>query len=92
MTYYLELSQHEVHDKIPFQIIAETVESSRWNTCKRKRMQKDWFDDCEIRHLSGLKNLAHRWYLTSGVPSKGVKMSIETYQLWQKFALFCSLV
>ena len=92
MTFHIELTQREVYEKIPFPIVVEAVEGAVWNTGKRRRMQKEWFTDKELHKLSDLKKLAHRWYFTTGVPRDGVRMSVETYQLWQKFCLFCSLI
>lgn len=88
MRMYLVLEHDEVQKEIPYALVCETMEGARWRSGKRRRLMKAWFSDVEISRIYELKSLAHRWYLTKGVPDE-VKMTVDTYQLWQKLADFC---
>lgn len=92
VSFKITLSHNEVQKRIPYQLIAETVLGSRWNTGTRKRLMKERFTPNEIRHLGELKRLAHTWALSKGVPLKGVTMTADTYRLWQKFGELCAML
>ena len=90
MKMYIELSHDEIQKEIPYQIIAETTSRSIWDTGRRKRLFASLFTEAERDMVSKIKAQAHSWALVKGVPDKGVKMTIGTYQLWHKFADFCA--
>ena len=87
-TIYLTLTHDEVNERIPYAVVAETMSGSRWNTGKRKRLMKQYFTESEIDAIYRLHKQAYDWYLRKGVPEE-VKMTINTYNLWQKLANFC---
>ena len=85
---YLILNHDEIQERIPYAIVAETMGSVRWNTGKRKRLMKQYFTEAEIEAIYRLHKQAYSWYLVKGVPDE-VKMTTQTYALWQKLANFC---
>ena len=85
---YLILSHDEVNEQIPYALVCETMSGSRWNTGKRKRLMKERFAESEINAIYRLHKQAYDWYLRKGVPEE-VKMTVQTYALWQKLASFC---
>ena len=85
---YLILSHDEVNEQIPYALICEMMSGSRWNTGKRKRLMKERFTESEIDAIYRLHKQAYDWYLRKGVPDE-VKMTVQTYALWQKLANFC---
>lgn len=89
MKLILELSHDEVCERIPYQLVCETMCGSRWNTGKRKKLMKERFTEKEIDKIYKMKSQAYSWTLTKGVPLEGVKMSINTLGLWEKLAAFC---
>lgn len=88
MTVYINLSHDEVNERIPYAIVAETMGSARWNTGRRRRLMKEFFTESEVDAIYRLHKQAYDWYLRKGVPEE-VKMTINTYHLWQKLANFC---
>ncbi len=88
MTFYIALNHDEIQERIPYAIVAETMSSAVWGTGKRKRLMKQWFTETEIDAIYRLHKQAHSWYCVKGVPEE-VKMSVNTYNLWQKLANFC---
>lgn len=84
----LILTHDEVHQMIPYMLIAETTGGSRWNRMKRKVLWKQWFTDNERRKLYGMIRTANNWALVKGVPDK-VRMEYSTLQLWRKLGNFC---
>lgn len=91
MTMMLVLSREDVHKDIPYGVICETRESSRWDTGRRRRLWKELFTEKEREAATRLFGLAHRWYLTSGVPDE-VKMTLSTLTLWTKLGAFCASI
>lgn len=85
---YLILSHDEVNERIPYALVAETMSGARWGTGKRKRLMKQQFTESEIDAIYRLHKQAYDWYLRKGVPDE-VKMTVRTYELWQKLASFC---
>ena len=85
---YIILNRDEINRKIPYGVVCETMSGSRWNTGKRKRLMKERFTESEIDAIYRLHNQARDWYLRKGVPDE-VKMTVQTYALWQKLANFC---
>lgn len=88
MKLYISLNQDEIREQIPYAIVAETMSRSVWNTGRRKRLMKQCFTESEIDAIYRLHKQAHSWYCVKGVPEE-VKMSVNTYYLWQKLANFC---
>lgn len=88
MKLYISLSSDEIRERIPYALVAETMSGARWNTGRRKRLMKQRFTESEIDAIYRLHKQAYSWYLVKGVPDE-VKMTMNTYNLWQKLANFC---
>ena len=88
MTLYISLNHDEIHEQIPYPIVAETMSRAIWNTGRRRRLMKQYFTEAEIEATYRLHKQAYDWYLRKGVPDE-VKMTMKTYYLWQKLANFC---
>ena len=78
----------EVHKNIPYSLICMTRESSVWGTMRRKRRWAAEFTEEERETAYRLFEQARRWTLVKGVPDT-VRMSVKTYELWQKLGNFC---
>ena len=89
MKLYIHLSHDEIQREIPYMIVAETTSRSIWNTGRRRRMMKVVFSPSEVEKIHKMSAQAKRWALTTGVPQDGVKMSLNTYNLWEKLGNFC---
>lgn len=79
----------EIQRKLAYPLICETMGSARWETGKRRRLWVAQFTKEERRKCYGIKAQADRWHLKKGVPDK-VRMSLDTYFLWQKLEAFCA--
>lgn len=88
MKFYIALNREEIQERIPYALVAETMSGARWGTGKRKRLMKQFFTESEIDAIYRMHKRAHNWYCVKGVPDE-VKMSVNTYKLWQKLANFC---
>lgn len=88
MKFYIALNRDEIQERIPYALVCETMSGARWGTSKRKRLMKQFFTEAEVEAIYRLHKQAYVWYLRTGVPDE-VKMSVNTYQLWQKLAIFC---
>lgn len=88
MKLYISLNQDEIYEQIPYAIVAETMSGARWNTGRRRRLMKQQFTEAEIEATYRLHKQAYSWYCVKGVPDE-VKMTVQTYALWQKLANFC---
>ena len=88
MKFYISLNHDEIREQIPYAIVAETMSGARWGTGKRKRLMKQYFTESEIEAIYRLHKQAYSWYCVKGVPEEA-KMSVNTYNLWQKLANFC---
>ena len=88
MKLYISLNHDEIQERIPYPIVAETMSRAIWNTSKRKRLMKQHFTESEIEAIYRLHRQAYSWYLVKGVPDE-VKMTLHTYELWQRLANFC---
>ena len=91
MKMMLILSREEVHRQIPYAVICEAREGSAWNTGRRRRLWAYMFNKTERDAAARLFKMAHRWYLTTGVPDK-VAMAPSTMRLWQKLGEFCATI
>lgn len=88
MKLYISLNQDDIYEQILYAIVAETMSGARWNTGRRRRLMKQQFTEAEIEATYRLHKQAYSWYLVKGVPDE-VKMTLNTYHLWQKLANFC---
>ena len=88
MKLYISLNRDEIQERIPYALVAETMSGARWNTGRRKRLMKQYFTESEIDAIYRLHKQAYSWHLVKGVPDE-VKMTMNTYHLWQKLANFC---
>ena len=87
----LVLTADEVREQIPYALICETMCGVRWDTGRRRRAWVATFTEEERKACSRLRNQAHRWHLTTGVPDE-VTMSTSTYKLWGKLGEFCASI
>lgn len=85
------LSREAVNSCIPYRVVCEAKEGSRWNTMHRRRRWKEEFTETERKAAGRLFSLAHRWTLTMGVPDT-VKMNSNTLNLWMKLGAFCASI
>lgn len=85
------LSREEVQRDIAYGMICQTMFGASWDTGRRRRRWAEEFTEAERDACSRLKNQAHRWYLTTGIPET-VTMSLKTFALWQKLAEFCASI
>ena len=88
MKLYISLNQDEIRQKITYTVVCEIMCGAKWNTGKLKRLMKQYFTESEIESTYRLHKQAREWYLYKGVP-KEIKMTLQTYDLWQKLADFC---
>ena len=88
MNMYMEFNEEEIRALLPYELICETMEGSRWNTGSVKRKFTAAFTPTERKQISRIKQQAHRWALTSGAPEK-IKMTSKTYALWDRLGEFC---
>lgn len=85
------LTSKEVHANIPYSLICMTRYGARWDTMRRKRLWKTEFTDSEREAASKLFSKSHNWTVGKGVPNE-VKMTIKTFELWQKLGDFCASI
>lgn len=84
---------HEEQHEIPYQIIGETVNTSRWKTSSRACAYSQFFSENEQIDIFEykIKSKATRWYLDkNGFPKEGYSMTAEEFSLWLKLARFCA--
>lgn len=91
MKLYISLDREEIQEQIPYAVVAETMSRSVWNTGRRKRLMKQYFTESEIEASYRLHHQARDWHLYKGVPDE-VKMTMQTYYLWQRLASFCAML
>ena len=89
MTAYLHFTYDDIHNELPYKLIAETASRSIWDTGKRKRRMAQVFTESERRQISRIIAQSKTWALVRGVPDKGVDMTAQTYRLWMTLADFC---
>jgi hypothetical protein len=85
---YLVLNRDEIHNQIPYSVVAETMGGARWNTGKRKRLMKQYFTETEIDAIYRMHKQAHSWYCVKGVPDE-LRITPHILALWHKLAAFC---
>lgn len=86
---YLEFTREEMRRRIPYAMVCEGQNGSRWNTTRRRRRWMAEFSKRERSAAGGLFRQAHNWMLGCGVP-KTVRMTFDTYRLWLKLGNFCA--
>lgn len=89
MDVMVEMTHDEVQNNLCYALICETMEGSRRNSGRRRRLYSQTFTRSEQQRISHIKSTAHKWYLVTGVPEK-VRMSYDNYLLWQRLAAFCA--
>ena len=85
---YIVFSRDEIRAHVPYQLVAETMSSSFWNTGRRRRLMKEQFTEAEIEATYKLHHQARDWHLYKGVPDE-LRMRPKTLALWWKLAEFC---
>lgn len=85
------LTSQEVHASIPYSLICMTRFGAHWETGRRRRRWLKEFTEQEREAATRLFNLSHRWLLTTGVPET-VRMTPQTFALWQKLGNFCASI
>ena len=85
---YITLNRDEIRSQTSYNLIAETMSSSRWNTGKRKRLMAERFTEAEREAMRRICAQAHRWHFVSGAPEE-LKMTLHTLFLWRRLANFC---
>lgn len=88
----LHLSRDDIIEKLPYDLICTTRESSVWETGKRKRAWLAQFTPEEREASADIFRRAHSMHLTKGVPENGIVMHQKTYDLWQKIGAFCASI
>ena len=83
------LERNEVQQFIPYELICMTRYGATWGTGKRRRRWLKEFTEEERDAAGRLFSKAHDWALSRGVPDT-VRMSMKTYDLWQKLGYFCA--
>lgn len=91
MNVMLMLSRDDIQKEIPYGIVCETRESSRWETGRRKRLWNEMFNDKEKEACTRLFRNAKTWYLVKGVPEK-LALKPSTLLLWKKLGDFCAAI
>ena len=87
-TLEFKFTHDEIVNKIPYALICEAREGARWNTMKRRRLWNQTFTESERHQATRLFRQAHNWALIKGAP-ESLRMSSQTYTLWQKLGEFC---
>lgn len=85
------LTSQEVHESIPYSLICMTRYGAHWDTMRRKRRWKMEFTEAERGSAQKLFSRSHDWLLGRGVPDE-VRMTIVTFELWQKLGDFCASI
>lgn len=79
----------EIGEAIPYQMICMTRYGSVWNTMRRKRRWKEEFSAYERERLNAMCRQAYQWTCVTGLPQT-LKMSMGTYELWNRLTEFCA--
>ena len=82
-------TQDEIKANIPYQMICMTRYGSVWNTMRRKRKWVEEFTAYERERLNAMCRQTYSWTCTTGLP-ESLRMSMNTYRLWNRLAEFCS--
>lgn len=85
----LVLTREQVERDIPFKMVCEARNGSRWDTFTRKRRWAAEFTSAEMTAATTLFRQAQNWTLGKGVPAS-VRMTETTFDLWKKLGDFCA--
>ena len=85
----LVLTRKQVERDIPFKMVCEARNGSRWDTFTRKRRWAAEFTSAEMTAATTLFRQAQNWTLGKGVPAS-VRMTETTFDLWKKLGDFCA--
>ena len=85
----LVLTREQVERDIPFKMVCEARNGSRWDTFTRKRRWAAEFTSAEMAAATTLFRQAQNWTLGKGVPAS-VRMTETTFDLWKKLGDFCA--
>ena len=85
----LVLTREQVERDIPFKMVCEARNGSRWDTFTRKRRWAAEFTSAEMTAATTLCRQAQNWTLGKGVPAS-VRMTETTFDLWKKLGDFCA--
>lgn len=99
MAYYkVVLNRNDIESQIAYKLICETRYGAKWGgdrqrhtSSKVQRKYKELFSEEEQREATKLFVLAHKWYLSTGIPDE-YEATPETIALWQKLEAFCASV
>ena len=88
---YVSLTAEEVHANIPYSLICMTRYGSAWDTGRRRRAWLADFSKSEREAAGRMFRTAYGWTVGRGVPST-VRMTVKTFNLWQKLGDFCASI
>lgn len=88
---YVSLTAEEVHANIPYSLICMTRYGSAWDTGRRRRTWLADFSKSEREAAGRMFRVAHDWTVGRGVPGT-VRMTVKTFNLWQKLGDFCASI
>ena len=78
----------EIHDRLHYQLIVESIGSDRWNTGPNKRKLQNEFTEDEIENIKKIYKKSYNWYTHTGIPDT-VTLSSNAYKLWLKLVNYC---
>ena len=84
-----EFSREQLRARIPYALICETKEGSRWNTGTRRRKWAELTDEPARRRFRRLFSKARMWSLTKG-PPETTRMTMSELSDWDFLASFCA--
>lgn len=85
----LVLTREQVERDIPYKMVCEARNSSRWDAFTRKRRWAAEFTSAETTAATTLFRQAQNWTLGKGVPAS-VRMTETMFDLWKKLGDFCA--
>lgn len=91
MRILLHLTRDDIQQKIPYPVVCEARYGARWNTGTVRRRWTSEFTQLERSQAYRLFAQARLWHLIRGVPNE-IKMTSDTYSLWQKLGNFCATI
>lgn len=91
MNVMLVLNREDIQREIPYEVICEAREGSRWNAGRRKRLWNETFSENEKAACASLFREAKKWYLIKGVPET-LMLKPSTLLLWKKLGSFCAAI
>ena len=83
-----EFTSEQLRARIPYALICETKECSRWNTGTRRRKWAEATDEASRRRFAKLFSKARSWTLVKGPPEK-IRMTMRELSDWDFLASFC---